>query len=109
MDSAAGALAEMDRAVPDVLLCDISMPHEDGYRSSVACARDTTTAGGGIPAAAVTAYARPEDVRHALAEGFDLHFAKPLEPQDLVAAVVRLAHKPRSGTATALEGRNSPT
>ncbi len=93
VDSAASALAAMDRAVPDVLLCDISMPHEDGYALIRRVRERPISAGGAVPAAAVTAYARPEDVRHALAEGFDLHLAKPLEPQDLVAAVVRLAHK----------------
>jgi CheY-like chemotaxis protein/nitrogen-specific signal transduction histidine kinase len=109
VDSAAGAIAEMDRAVPDVILCDISMPHEDGYSLIRRVRARKPSAGGAIPAAAVTAYARPEDVRHALAAGFDLHLAKPLEPQDLIAAVVRLAHKPSSETTASLEGRNSPT
>jgi len=93
VDSAAGAIAELDRAVPDVILCDISMPQEDGYSLIRRIRARKTQAGGNVPTAAVTAYARPEDVRHALAAGFDLHLAKPLEPRDLIAAVVRLAHK----------------
>jgi signal transduction histidine kinase len=93
VDSAAKAIAELDRAVPDVILCDISMPQEDGYSLIRRIRERVPQAGGSVPTAAVTAYARPEDVRHALAAGFDLHLAKPLEPRDLVAAVVRLAHK----------------
>ena len=105
VDSAAEAMAALERAVPDVLLCDISMPHEDGYSLIRRIRARDMTHGGGVPAAAVTAYARPEDVRHALASGFDLHLAKPLEPSDLVAAVVRLAHQKHS---EAIQGSTSP-
>jgi signal transduction histidine kinase len=107
VESAACAITELDRAVPDVILCDISMPHEDGYSLIRRIRARKPQAGAGVPAAAVTAYARPEDVRHALAAGFDLHLAKPLEPRDLIAAVVRLAHKTRPQPF--VEGRNSPT
>jgi signal transduction histidine kinase len=93
VDSAAEAMAAIDRAVPDVLLCDISMPVEDGYSLIRRIRARERAKGGSVPAAAVTAYARPEDVRHALASGFDLHLAKPLEPHDLVAAVMRLAQE----------------
>ncbi|HEY2370027.1 MAG TPA: ATP-binding protein, partial [Polyangiaceae bacterium] len=104
VDSAAGAITELDRAVPDVILCDISMPQEDGYSLIRRIRARKPQSGGNVPTAAVTAYARPEDVRHALAAGFDLHLAKPLEPRDLIAAVVRLAHKKQRA-----ETRNSPT
>ncbi len=96
--SASGALAEMDRTSFDVVLCDISMPEEDGYAFIRRVRSRARSAGGQIPAAAVTAYARPEDVRHALAEGFDIHIAKPLDPEDVVATVVRLSSERQIST-----------
>ena len=50
--------------------------------------------GGNVPALAVTAYAYAEDGQLALAAGFQLHLAKPVEPAALVSAVVELAGKP---------------
>ena len=47
--------------------------------------------GGRTPAAALTAYAGPADSARALASGFQLHVAKPVEPAELAAAVASLA------------------
>ena len=43
-----------------------------------------------IPAGAVTAFARDEDRQAALAAGFQLHVAKPVDAMALVSAVARL-------------------
>jgi signal transduction histidine kinase/ActR/RegA family two-component response regulator len=89
--SVAEGLAELDRAVPDVLVSDIGVPYEDGY-SLIRKVRERKPADGGdVPAAALTAYARPEDRQRALEAGFQTHLAKPLDPSELVAAVARLA------------------
>ncbi len=40
-----------------------------------------------LPAIAVSAYARPEDRRRALAAGFDGYCAKPVEAPQLLRAV----------------------
>jgi CheY-like chemotaxis protein len=40
---------------------------------------------GGIPAIALTAYARSEDRTKALRAGYQAHIAKPVEPGELVA------------------------
>jgi CheY-like chemotaxis protein len=44
-----------------------------------------------IPAAALTAFARDEDRRAALAAGFQLHVAKPVDAMTLVSAVASLS------------------
>jgi CheY-like chemotaxis protein len=49
--------------------------------------------GGRVRAAAVTAYARGEDRRRALAVGFNLHLAKPVDPGELIVSVARLAER----------------
>jgi PAS domain S-box-containing protein len=89
--SAGEALDSVAREAPDVLLSDLAMPEMDGYallrelRSRPEAPR--------IPAAALTAYARAEDRRQALLAGFQMHVAKPIEPDELVAVVASLAGK----------------
>jgi CheY-like chemotaxis protein len=46
--------------------------------------------GGNIPVVALTAYGRPQDKRRALAAGFRIHLSKPIEPGDLLAALIGL-------------------
>ncbi len=87
-DSVPEALAAFDRARPDVLVSDIGFPGEDGY-SLIRKVRARN--GGGVPAAAVTAYAGAEDRRRALEAGFQTHLAKPVDPSELIAAVAHLA------------------
>ena len=48
-------------------------------------------AGGRVPAAAFTAYAGRDDSERALNAGYQLHLAKPVAPETLVAAVAQLA------------------
>ena len=58
-----------------------------------------------IPAAALTAYARPEDRSRALSAGFQLHLAKPVEPAELMAAVANLAGRAvNEGVISAAQG-----
>ena len=87
--SSAAALEALRRAPYDVLLSDISMPEEDGYQ----LVRKVRALNLSIPAAAVTAFARAEDREAALAAGFQLHVAKPVEPAVLARAVESLARR----------------
>jgi CheY-like chemotaxis protein len=50
----------------------------------------------GVPAAALTAFARSEDRTRALRSGFEMHLAKPVDPGELVAAVAMLARRART-------------
>lgn len=74
---------------PDVVVCDIAMPAEDGYdfvravRALDPPARDT-------PIVALTAYSRPHDRLQALNAGFTDYLKKPVEPADLARTVARL-------------------
>jgi len=44
-----------------------------------------------LPAAALTAYARPHDRTTSLASGFQMHLVKPIDPLELIVAVAALA------------------
>jgi PAS domain S-box-containing protein len=80
---------------PDVLLCDIRMPDDDGYTLIRRVRALETERGGRILAAAVTAYAKEEDRSQALSAGFQLHLSKPINPAHLVAAVANLVEQAR--------------
>ena len=88
--SAAAALAEVDRRVPDVLLSDVGMPREDGYALIRRLRSRPAERGGAIPAIAVTAYAAASDRASALAAGYEAHVAKPFESEALAQAVAML-------------------
>jgi two-component system, chemotaxis family, CheB/CheR fusion protein len=75
----------------DVLLSDISMPGEDGYSLIRQVRALGVDAGGQIPAAALTAYVRSEDQQKAIASGFQMHLAKPIESDQLTFVVANLA------------------
>jgi PAS domain S-box-containing protein len=85
--SVEGAILRLRERRPDVLLSDIGLPSEDGY----ALIRRVREIDPEVPAAALTAYASPDDHRRALAAGFHAHVAKPAEPSDLALLVASLA------------------
>lgn len=75
----------------DVLLSDIGMPGEDGYQLIRQVRALSEAAGGQIPAAAITAYARDEERQEAVKAGFQMHLAKPVEINQLLLAIASLA------------------
>jgi CheY-like chemotaxis protein len=91
--SAIEALDAVARTPCDLMLIDIAMPEADGY-SLLRRIRGREM--GQAPAIALTAYAREEDRARALAAGFRLHLAKPVEPDALLEAVARTAGRQRA-------------
>jgi CheY-like chemotaxis protein len=77
---------------PDLLIADIGMPDEDGY-SLIMSIRDLESGARQMPAIALTAHTRPEDVEQALASGFQMHMAKPIDSHRLVASVASLVER----------------
>lgn len=82
---------------PAAVLSDIGMPVADGYDLIRRVRELPASEGGATPAAAFTAYARPEDRERALSSGFQLHLAKPVPPTVLVGAVAWLVHGGSAG------------
>jgi PAS domain S-box-containing protein len=89
--SAAEALAVIGQFRPDVLVSDIGMPDQDGYDLIHQVRANPATRD--IPAAALTAFARPEDRKRSLLAGFQTHVAKPVDPAELTAVVASLAFR----------------
>jgi len=85
------ALSTLETWKPDVLVSDIGMPGVDGYEFIRRVRELDTGLKGRIPAVALTAYAGVDDHQRALSAGFQMHLAKPLVPNELVAVVATLA------------------
>ncbi len=92
VSSVIDALKTIKASPPDVLVSDIGLPGEDGYSLMRAIRDWEAERGRCLPALALSAYAREEDRQRALDAGFQIHLSKPVEPNDLVAVVVKLAH-----------------
>jgi CheY-like chemotaxis protein len=88
--SAFEALPVLERERPHVLLSDLEMPGEDGYEFIRKVRALGPLRGGRTPAAALTAYVRPEDRERVFKAGFQIHLAKPTRPLDIVSAVASL-------------------
>jgi CheY-like chemotaxis protein len=84
------ALAVLGREPIDVLVSDVGMPHRDGY-ALVEALRELERARGRrqIPAIALTAFAGRDDRDRLLAAGFQVHIAKPIDPDVLADTVAR--------------------
>ncbi len=94
------SLAENDR--PDVLICDIAMPEQDGYRTLQQIRDDEgRRLLKRLPAVALTAFSQREDEIKALASGFQVHMAKPVEPSEIISILAALAKRDETGS----EGR----
>jgi CheY-like chemotaxis protein len=89
--SANEALQIFSQTKPDILICDIAMPGEDGYSLIRKIRKLEPEQGERIPAIALTACARNKDRILSLNAGFQMHLTKPVDPEDLVQAVAGLA------------------
>jgi CheY-like chemotaxis protein/two-component sensor histidine kinase len=73
---------------PDVIVSDIGMPERDGYQFIRDVRSLRPDQGGRTPAIALTAFARSEDRTRAMLAGYQVHVAKPIDPQELVATIM---------------------
>ena len=89
--TAGAGVAALAQFKPDVVLCDIAMPHEDGFSFIRKVRALKPGQGGKTPAVALTAYVGAENVRQALDAGFDAHVAKPADAVDLSRVIAKLA------------------
>ena len=77
---------------PDVLVCDLGLPGVDGYTLLRQIRALPGALGGQVGAVAVTAHAAELSTK-VLHAGFQVHLAKPVEPEDIVSAIAALASR----------------
>ncbi|HEY0469689.1 MAG TPA: ATP-binding protein [Polyangiaceae bacterium] len=89
-DSAKTARDLIRARQPDVIVCDVGMPEQDGYSFMRHLRASGERAGAFIPAIALTGHASAEDSRLALLAGFQMHASKPLDPPRLLDDLAKL-------------------
>jgi signal transduction histidine kinase len=76
---------------PQAIICDISMPDEDGYAFIRKQRNKEIKLGQSpIPAATLTAFAKEEDKRKAFTAGFQEFLSKPVQENDLITTIKKL-------------------
>ena len=88
------ALNAMRARNPDVIVSDIAMPEVDGYEFIRTIRGLAAREGAEVPVIALTAYASLQDQNRALELGFNQHLSKPVDPIDLVRAIVGAKRSP---------------
>ena len=88
--SALEALEILQQVKPDLLICEIGLPKEDGYSLMHKVKVLETQEQVQIPAIALTVYASKDDRTHALSVGFEEHLPKPFDIEELIETVACL-------------------
>ena len=92
--STSEALSTLERWHPNAMISDLAMPDEDGYDLILKLRARGPEQGGDVPAAALSAYTTEEDRTRARAAGYQMHVSKPVDPEQLIAAVASLVGLP---------------
>jgi CheY-like chemotaxis protein len=71
--------------LPDVVLCDLAMPHEDGYAFLRWLRADADARQ--LPVIAISAFGHESEEERVRAAGFSGFIRKPVQPEDLARAV----------------------
>ncbi len=93
--SAAEALVLRETNVhPDVIVSDVTMTGTDGLMMLAAIrAAERAAQRAPTPAVAVSGYVTPQDQMRAIAAGYQVHLAKPIDIEVLVKAIRDLARR----------------
>ncbi len=97
VDSPRGALALLERQLPDLILLDVGMPYMNGFDFH----RHLRAHDYDIPVIFVTARGELEDKLNGLREGADDYIVKPFDPAELLARVQAVLRRYRKASAQA--------
>jgi signal transduction histidine kinase/ActR/RegA family two-component response regulator len=88
------AIALARQSPPELAFVDIDLPDVSGYEVARSFAASSELSG--VRLVAVTGYGQAEDVRQALAAGFERHLKKPVRLEELERALAENAATPQS-------------
>jgi CheY-like chemotaxis protein len=86
----ADALAQVESERPSLVISDLGLPHESGYRLIERLRSLDGERGVHTPAIAASGFASGEDRKAALAAGFDAYLSKPVDLTLLLAQIASL-------------------
>lgn len=92
-----GALAEVKKRLPDLILLDIMMPRMSGFQCCLKLKADPATRA--VPVIMVTALNEESDRDRAMECGADAFISKPLNKADLLDLVRKHLPPPKRGPA----------
>src|SRR6185295_16266815 len=100
-------VAVAKRELPDVILCDVSMPEMDGYHVLESLRADNTTVS--IPFIFLTAKGDKKDLRTGMNLGADDYLTKPASAEEVLSAInVRLDRHNEKKTAAIAKAELKP-
>jgi two-component system CheB/CheR fusion protein len=89
---------------PSLILCDVGLPHMDGYELARRVRSEASL--DGVRLVALTGYAMAEDRERARAAGFDRHLTKPATMQTLRALLASVASAGTTPSAREADATN---
>jgi signal transduction histidine kinase/CheY-like chemotaxis protein len=98
-DGVRGVDAAM-KTPPEIALVDVGLPGLDGYEVA---RRIRTAMGRSVRLIALTGYGQPEDRERAFDAGFDMHLVKPVDRDQLAAALTGAAASNAAPSAAAMD------
>jgi two-component system CheB/CheR fusion protein len=105
-DSGTAALALVDELSPDIVILDVGLPRMDGFE--VARRIRANPRHGRVCLIAVTGYGQAADRAASREAGFDEHFVKPVDPDQLLGLIAAMRRGEPAGRNAAVEtGRES--
>jgi CheY-like chemotaxis protein len=93
----------------DLLLMDVQMPELDGFLATKRIREHEKSTHGHIPIIAMTAHAMKGDRARCLAAGMDGYVTKPLNPEEVAAAILTVLHETPEGGNTTNVHKNMAT
>jgi two-component system sensor histidine kinase/response regulator len=103
------ALAALEKETFDIVLMDVQMPLMDGFEATAAIREKEKVSGGHIPIIAMTAHALKGDLDRCLSAGMDGYVSKPIQTNELFAAVERLTGNSTSPNASQTRSNSGDT
>ena len=91
--SATEGMDTLQRVLPDVIVCDIAMPQQDGYWFVANLRRLPPERGAQLPVIAITAHGTTHGPDRTLPAGFQAHIRKPVDPWELCRVVAAMTRK----------------
>jgi len=96
------ALAALEKEEFDLVLMDVQMPDLGGFEATAAIREKERVTGAHLPIIALTAHAMRGDRERCLAAGMDAYVTKPIQTEELFAAIGNVVDglRAQSGSAT---------